>query len=406
MEFKTTQEAFNYWNGKTLAEIETRSRELVAELDKPEADVNAMNIEVDGLKQAKENQEEKRSQFKENIKNTFNPITGTQDQTKGANQTMTDTIFETPEYRSAFYKGILGRELTTEERNAMDQAEVETRAFNIASDNANVIPTHTLNEVVRKARTQGGLLAEARGFNIPANFEIPIGTPLTKAEWHTEGDTVEGEKNVPTKVSFSANELVKVFSISTKARKMSVPAFEQYITDELVASVMEAIEQALVSGTGVGQGQGIDSVEFSDEKNNLIELSATPAYTDFTKALALLKRGYAQGAKFAMNNATLYNVVYSVVDMNKRPIFVQDPKNESIGMILGVPVVIDDNLQNNEIYLGNFNYLGYNLPDGIALEVSTESSFKQNLIDFKASALADTKVILPEAFVKLAVTAP
>ncbi|XJS11780.1 phage major capsid protein [Aerococcaceae bacterium WGS1372] len=198
--------------------------------------------------------------------------------------------------------------------------------------------------------------------------------------------------------------MVKVFSISTKARKMSVPAFEQYITDELVASVMETIEHSLVSGTGeTGQGAGIETIEFSEANNNLVELSATPAYTDFTKALALLKRGYSNGAKFAMNNATLYNVVYSIVDMNKRPIFIADPKAESIGMILGTPVIIDDNIADNEIYLGNFNYLGYNLPEGITVEVSTESSFKSNLIDFKATALADTKVILSEAFVKLAV---
>lgn len=401
MEFKTTQEAFNYWNGKTLAEIETRSQELIAELDKPEADVNAMNIEVDGLKQAKDNQLEKRNQQKENIKNIFNPITGS-NKTKGANQTMTDTIFETPEYRSAFYKNILGRELSTEERNAMDQADIEMRAFNIATDNANVIPTHTLNEVVRKARTQGGLLAEARGFNLPANFEIPIGTPLTKAEWHAEGALVEGDKNVPTKVSFSANELVKVFSISVKARKMSVPAFEQYITDELVASVMEAIEQALVSGTGTGEGAGIETITFG--ATNSIEYTATPVYTDFTKTVALLKRGYSKGAKWAMNNATLYSQVYSVVDENKRPIFIADPKAESIGKILGFDVVVDDNIADGDMFLGNYQYLGYNLPDGIVLEVSTESSFKQNLIDFKASALADTKVILPEAFVKLTAT--
>ena len=401
MKFKTTEEAFNYWNSKNIKEIETRSAQIIADVDtNPEADIEALNIEVEGLKQAKENQEEKRSQFKTNVQNTFNPITGTQDQNKGEDKNMVNSIFETPEYRSAFYKGILGHDLTDNEKGAMDKAQVEMRAFNIATDNANVIPTHTLNEVVRKARTQGGLLAEARGFNVPANIEIPIGTPLTKAQWHTEGATVEGEKNTPAKVSFSVNELVKVFSISTKARKMSVPAFEQYITDELVASVMEAVEQALVNGTGSGQGAGIETIDFV-EGENLIETD-TPEYTDFTQLVAKLKRGYSKGAKWAMNNATLYGKVYSIVDMNKRPIFIADPKDESIGKILGFDVVIDDNIADGEIYLGNYQYLGYNLPDGIALEVSTESSFKQNLIDLKASAIADTKVILPEAFMKIA----
>ena len=46
-------------------------------------------------------------------------------------------------------------------------------------------------------------------------------------------------------------------------------------------------------------------------------------------------------------------------------------------------------------------YLGYNLPEGIAVEVSRESSFKSGLIDYRAMAIADTKPIIEEAFVKL-----
>src|SRR5699024_11097338 len=103
-------------------------------------------------------------------------------------------------------------------------------------------------------------------------------------------------------------------------------------------------------------------------------------YTNFTSALALLKRGYGAGAKFAMNNATLYNTVYSLVDGNKRPIFIADPKNESVGRILGKEVVIDDNLDDDTIILGDFNYMGFNMPQGLMLEVSRESSFRSGLV--------------------------
>ncbi|KMJ56448.1 hypothetical protein AB685_21930 [Bacillus sp. LL01] len=119
----------------------------------------------------------------------------------------------------------------------------------------------------------------------------------------------------------------------------------------------------------------------------------------------MLKRGYATGAKFAMNNATLYNKVYSLVDGNNRPIFIADPKNESIGRILGKEVVIDDNIADDTIILGNFNYMGYNMPQGLMIEVSRESSFKSGLIDYRAMAIADTKPLVKEAFVKLSAPA-
>ena len=81
--------------------------------------------------------------------------------------------------------------------------------------------------------------------------------------------------------------------------------------------------------------------------------------------------------------------------------FIADPKNESIGYILGREVVIDDNIADGDIYLGNFNYMGYNIPEGIVIEVSRESSFKSGLVDYRALAIADTKPLVEEAFVKL-----
>lgn len=403
MKFETVQEAFNYYNQRPEL-IEERSQAIKKEIDtNPEADIKVLNVEVEGMKQAQENHEAK-AEMRGNIMN-FNPITGTKDIEK---EEVVNDVYGTPEYRSAFYKDLLGKELSPTEQRAMDLANettrIEKRAFNAVTDNLNVIPTQTLNEVVRRARTQGGLLSEVRTFHIPANLKIPVGTPANKAQWHTEGEEVTPEKAITTAVEFKAHELMKVFSISASAKKMSISAFEQYVTDELVASVMETLEQTLISGTGEGQGTGLETaINLVEGVNHLsYTVDETPEYTDFTKLVALLKRGYSQGAKFAMNSATLYNKVYSIVDLNNRPIFITDPKAESIGKILGFDVIIDDNIADGDIWLGNFSkYLGVNIPDGIALEVSTQSSFNKGLIDYRALAIADTQVILPEAFVKL-----
>lgn len=117
--------------------------------------------------------------------------------------------------------------------------------------------------------------------------------------------------------------------------------------------------------------------------------------------MALLKRGYGAGAKWAMNNATLYNLFYGLVDSTGRPIFVIDPKSENISKILGFDVIVDDNLADEVILFRNFNYMSYNLAENIAVEVSKESSFKSGLIDYRAMAIADCKPIVTEAFVKL-----
>ena len=62
---------------------------------------------------------------------------------------------------------------------------------------------------------------------------------------------------------------------------------------------------------------------------------------------------------------------------------------------------MDDYMANDNVIFGNFDYLGYNLPSGIMLESSTQSSFKSGKIDYRALAIADCKPIVDEAFIKL-----
>ncbi|HAR5788764.1 TPA: phage major capsid protein [Staphylococcus pseudintermedius] len=399
--FNTVQEAFNHYRNASLEDIETRAGQIRGTIENdPEADITKLNIEIEGLNQAKANIQEKEQEQVEN--RSYNPITG--QQFKQNNEIQNNNVFGTEEYRSAFFKKMLGQELSDVEQrsfnHAMDIQKSEHRAdeFTSSSNASAVIPEQTLNEVIRRARTQGGLLANVRSFNMPTKIRIPISTPQERAEWHTEGAKVEADKVVTTAVSFEANEIIKIFSISVKAKTMSISAFESYLVEELTNCVVEAIEYALINGTGKNQGQGIlTGITWNDSNS----LTLSGKYTDFTKALGMLKRGYAQNAKFAMSNATLYNTVYGVQDGNKRPIFVQDAQRENVGYIFGKPVIIDDNIEDGTILLGDFNYIGYNLPQGIMLESSRESSFRSGLIDYRAMAVADTRVLVDDAFVKL-----
>ncbi|UNP84982.1 phage major capsid protein [Staphylococcus equorum] len=406
--FNTVQEAFNHYRNASMEEIETRAGEIKGTIENdPEADITKLNIEISGLNQAKENIKDKEKQpmpNNENEQRSYNPITG--GQIRGQQELNKDTIFESNEYRSAFFKTMLGQDLSNLEQRAFNTAqEVETRAegFASSSNSSAVLPEQTLNEVISKARKQGGLISHVRNFNIPTKIRIPIGTPSAMANWHVEGQEVQAERPDTVNIQFEGNEIVKVFSISVKAQTMSIAAFEQYLVQELTQAVVETIDYALVNGTGNEQGQGI-LTGITWDTSNTVEL--TGAYTDFTKALALMKRGYNAGAKFAMSNATLYNTVYGVMDANQRPIFIQDAQNESVGYIFGKEVILDDHIEDGTILLGNFQYAGFNLPQGIALEKSTESSFRSGLIDFRAMAIADCKPLVDEAFVKLSATSP
>ena len=409
MKFKTVAEAFNYYRNHTVEQLEQRAAAIGNEIDtNADADIEALNIELRGIKEAKENIE---------LRNDTRAAAGALSLVTGRDNTVKTfgaDVYDTQEYRSAFFKSMLGQTLTQVEKAAFDTGmkltEQRADAYVTSTDAAAIIPTTTLNEIVKKARKEGGLMSECRMFNMPTKIAVPVGTPASKADWHTEGAAVESEKHVPTTVVFDGYEIMKVFSISAKTRRMSIAAFESYLIDELTACVMDCIADALVSGTGIGQGTGLESgitwATTGDAINHIEKANGEDiTYTDVVNTIALLKRGYCQGAKWAMNNATLYRHFYGMMDENHRPIFIADPKSESIGKILGFEVVIDDNIADHTAYLGNYaQYLGVNIPEGIAVEASTQSSFKKGLIDYRAMAIADCKPIVTEAFVKLSIT--
>lgn len=403
MKFNTVAEAFNYYRTQSVEDMQKRAAAIGAEIDSnADADVEALNIELKGIKEARDNAE-----ARSDVKRTLSFFEGG-DMKPQKRSFDAETVLDTEEYRTAFFKTMLGQKLSDVEKRAFELAtETRADAYNTSSNSAAVLPTQTLNEIIKKARTMGGLLGECRAFNMPTKISIPIGTPSTKAAWHTEAASVDSENVTVAAVSFDGYEIMKVFSISEKARKMSINAFESYLIEELRACVLETIADALVNGTGSAQGTGLEAgITWSTSgagKNHVqIAASASFTYAKVVEFVALLKRGYAQGAKMAMNNATLYNVFYGMLDGAQRPIFIADPKDESIGKVLGFPVVIDDNIADNTVYMGNFSkYLGYNMPEGITIESSRESSFKKGVVDYRAMAIADCKPLVTEAFVKL-----
>lgn len=405
MKFKTIAEAFNHYRTATLEEIERRAAEIKNTIaTDASADMNALNIELDGLAQAKENLQQRGASGQQQ---NFNPIAGggMTFERRASYEATEGDVLNSAEYRSAFMKRLLGRKLNSFEEAAFNRAMNEQRAdaYSTSASVAAVLPTQTLNEVISKARTMGGIMSVCRSFNVPSKIAIPVGTPMSAASWHTEGAAVESAAPTIATISFDGYEIMKVLSVSVKVQSMSIAAFESYLTEELSNCVMACIASALVNGTGSSQGTGVLSgITWTADTNSFTFSKANGlVYADVVKTVAALARGYANGACWAMNNAALYNLFYGMQDANKRPIFIADPKAENIGKILGFPVVVDDYLPADTIIFGNFNYMGYNMPEGITIEASRESSFKSGLIDYRAIAVCDCKPIVQEAFIKL-----
>ena len=301
MKFKTIAEAFNHYRTSTLEEIECRAAEIknIVATDAT-ADVDALNIELEGLSQAKQNVQSRAAGGQQN---SFNPVAGAgmTFERRASYEATEGDVFNSAEYRSAFMKRLLGRKLNSFEEAAFNRAMTEQRAdaYGTSGNVAAVLPTQTLNEVISKARTMGGIMSVCRSFNVPSKIAIPVGTPAAAASWHTEGAAVDSAAPSVATVSFDGYEIMKVLSISVKVQSMSIAAFESYLVEELTNCVMACIADGLVNGTGSSQGTGVLNGITWGDTNALTLSTAWLSYEDIDNAetfdLARFKNKFAIG---------------------------------------------------------------------------------------------------------------
>lgn len=132
MKFKTVAEAFNFYRNKTVEEMEARAQAINADIDSnPNADIEAYNIELRGIKEAKENVELRSATQAAGL----NLVTGRSLKGEEPKTFEGDDVVATPEYRSAFYKTLMGQKLNDSEKAAF-KAVVEQRAdaFSASTD--------------------------------------------------------------------------------------------------------------------------------------------------------------------------------------------------------------------------------------------------------------------------------
>ncbi len=392
----TVAEYFNQHKNLTGSQIEARKLAIRNELrTNNDANLEEIERELAALDEVIAHQAEKRGGSK-----GFNPLQNVSAENRD------DSVFSTQEYRRAFFKNLKGLDLSDEERGVFNRGKAELReaTFGTASNMAAVIPTQTLNQILVKARAQLGVIGISRSFGIPSNLSVPVATPsgLTQFGGHSEGTAVDTDTPSIANVLFKSNETIKIFSLSRNAEATSIDALESYLVDELTAVMMNSLDNALINGAGGTAGTGLASIAWTAANSATYAKGGVPKFTDLTGIAALLKAGYGGSAKWVMSNQTLFSMIWGMTNaVSGQPIFVNNPQTEGIGYLLGRPVILDDYAGFGNFFFGNFSYLAFNLPLSISVEKSLESSFKQNLVDFKAVMIGDVQVITDDAFVKL-----
>jgi len=227
--------------------------------------------------------------------------------TKPGEQRKVGNMYDTPEYRQAFFDYV---------KTGVMAAEYRANAVTKISDAGAVIPTTTLNKIIEKLTSQGMILplvtqtAYATGVSIPTSSVKPVAT------WVADGAGSDKQKKALGSVVFAANKLRCAVAVSFNLENLSLSAFEAAIVSNISDAMTQALETAIISGTGTGQPKGIlTETAPAGQSIDVTEIN----YKTMVDAEAAVPAAYETGGVYVMAKSTFMQYV-GMVDAQKQPI--------------------------------------------------------------------------------------
>ena len=377
-----------------LEQIEMRLKDIYEEISTEGADVKALASETDVLLE-----ERKRLMNDKSIaerKSTLAKVAqmGGTPVMDIINNKITDNrskkTMENTEYRELAEYLIKGTP-TAEMRGAMGTSDVgavlpetiyDQMLYSGAKDNASILQKATVTR-----------------FDHNGTIKIPVLT-ANSASWHTETNAVTPADRTITNISLGGYELMSLVSFSTAALSKADDSFEEYISKALYEEMGTTLEYAMINGTGSGQATGILAGITWTSANSVTTATTSTEISvdDIISGIALLPSRFRRNASIMGNSATIYGKIRKLKDDNDNYLMAIDGASASI---LGIPVVIADDVPDDVIIIGDISKYFINFARPITLERSTDSGFRSAVIDVRALAVVDGKPFA-DAFVKVA----
>ena len=230
--------------------------------------------------------------------------------------------YATMEYRMAFK-----RYAQTGEAIPTNLIQRDNMAANTTQLGA-TIPTTVLNEFINEIRVvYGQLYDKVRKMNIQGGVKVPIAELQATFKWVTENTVAPREDGgkIDEYVEFSYNLAEIRVAQTLLSSIVALDIFEREIVRIMVIAYRQAMDLAIMKGTGQGQPLGILNDPRILATGNVVEMSAADI-NDWTKwrknFFAKLPLGYRAG-EFIFPLATVDAYLETMADNNNNPIFRQ-----------------------------------------------------------------------------------
>ena len=368
----------------TVEELEARLAQLPDEIEKDGADLDALDAEFKGITaelDARKAAAAKKAELRAAVATGAGSVIAEAPQTPIPTEERKMFKIDSIEYRDAWTKKIIGRELNEEERAALGAA-------------AAVIPTMTVNAVWDKLTGPADLLGKVDVSQFPTYVRFPKATTKNAATGQAVGATITESSDVIGYVDLIPNEYVKLLTVGADIDHMAVSAVHDWIVNNLVESIRAEINKDIVVGTGTNELKGILASVSADST----AIPATVTKASLLKIMGALGSNYQGGAVWIMTPAMFYENVMTLTQLNDY--IINDGFNFKL---FGHDVVLMSELlvsTKETILYGDPK--AYKLNIFKALEVKPFETATTTNIQFRGATMADGELIDAAAFVRFA----
>lgn len=314
---------------------------------------------------------------------------------------------ENLEKRTAFMSAIQSGDLSKLEK----RADGYTTTGNVEY----VIPENLINDIITEINERGYILNLCNKTNYSVGQTIPVGLISISASWTgtTDGTNNSGEGlgssvqkgGVESTITFLNYKLRCCVGLTHEAGIQSLPIFEKKFVQQVADAMVEALETAVVSGTGVNQPKGV--LLETPKAGKALEVSEL-TYADALKFVGAVPKKYRKGATIFMSQNTFYDFM-AIVDKNGQPIARVNAgvDGDMKQYLFGMPVLFADE------YLADFataedkpfafiyNFKEYTLNTNYNLGISQRDVWENENREIKAVLSCDGKAVTINSLVTL-----
>ena len=372
------------FKNKTVEELEARRVQIGEEVEKDGADLDALEAEIKGIKaelEARKDAAAKKAEIRDAVATGAGEVIAEAPQTPIPTEERKMFKVDSIEYRDAWTKKIIGRELNEEERAALGAAGA-------------VIPTMTVNAVWDKLTEKTELFGKVDVSQFPTYVRFPKATTKNAATGQAVGAPITESSDVIGYVDLIPNEYLKLLTVGADIDHMAVSAVHDWIVNNLVESIRAEINKDIIVGTGTNELKGILTSVSADST----AIPATVTKASLLKIMGALGSNYQGGAVWIMTPAMFYENVMTLTQLNDY--IINDGFNFKL---FGHDVVLMSELlvsSKETILYGDPK--AYKLNIFKALEVKPFETATTTNIQFRGATMADGELIDAAAFVRFA----